>query len=80
MLLLVKKYGLSHICALPEFQSIGIVERSRLPYNFPYLDIHLSYDRSRSYSTIEFYYRGAKDRNLQLRNLFEHLLSTALNG
>ena len=80
MLLLVNKYGLSHICALPEFENIGIVEASRLPFNFPYLDIYLSYDESRSYSNIEFFYRGAKDRKLELRNLFEYLLWTALNG
>ena len=80
MLILVNKYGLNHICALPEFQNIGSVQHNNLPYNFPYLDIYLSYDESRSYSNIEFYYRGAKDRKLQLRNLFEHLLWTALNG
>ena len=80
MLLLVNKYGLSHICALPEFQNIGIDETSRLAYNFPYLDIYLSYDERQSFSNIEFYYRGAKDRRLELRNLFEHLLWTALNG
>ena len=80
MLMLVNKYGLSHICALPEFKNVEIEKVWILPYNFPYLDIYLSYDESRSFSNIEFYYRGAKDRNLQLRNLFEHLLWTAING
>ena len=55
MLILVNKYGLNHICALPEFKNIGIVDPSKLGYNFPYLDIYLSYNESRSYSNIEFY-------------------------
>ena len=84
MLLLVNKYGFSHVCAFPELKNIGD-EMWGLPFNFPFLDIHLSYRmiRDRVYHpvpTIEFYYRGAKDRNLQWRNLFEHLLSTALIG
>ena len=58
MLLLVKKYGLSHVCALQEFKDIGpnalwtisgpynkLWSRPYdilMPYNFPFLDIYLS--------------------------------------
>ena len=77
MLMLVNKYGLSHVCALQVFQNIGIESIFEVPYNFPYLDIYLS---DPSYVDIEFYYRGAKERNLKFRNLFEYLLSEASNG
>ena len=46
MLILVKKYGLSHVCALQEFKAIGgnAVWNAvmLMPYNFPFLDIYLS--------------------------------------
>ena len=77
MLMLINEYGLSHVCALHEFQNIAPRLFETYPYNFPYLDIYLSDPYS---PTIEFYYRGAKDRNLQFKNLFEYLLSTASNG
>ena len=75
MLLLVNKYGLSHVCAMREFQNIADPLTILLPFNFPYLDIYLSGN-----STIEFYYRGTKDRKLNFKNLFEYLLWTASNG
>lgn len=77
MLLLVNKYGLSHVCALEEFQNIEVDKFKPLynGYNFPYLDIYIS-----GYSTIEFYYRGSQFRKLKFKNLFEYLLWTALNG
>ena len=77
MLMLVNQYGLSHVCAEPEF--IG----RREDYYFPYLDIKISYLRDEwVYATlngtspyeIEFYYRGALDRNFKFKNLFEYLL------
>ena len=74
MLILVNKYGLIHVCALPEFKNIGI-SIFTLPYSFPYLDIYFLSNQS-----IEFYYRGIKDRNLKFKNLFEYLVWTALNG
>ena len=76
MLILINQYGLSHVCALQEFENIGNQIFSELPYNFPHLDIYLP---DPSNSKIEFYYRGAKDRNIQFKNLFEYLLSTAEN-
>ena len=81
MLMLVNKFGLSHVCALREFQNIGTVLYTPdypfiyAPYNFPYLDIFLS-----GYLRIEFYYRGTKDRKLKFKNLFEYLLWTTSNG
>ena len=80
MLILVNKYGLSHVCALQEFQDIGPSQIRTMPYNFPFLDIYLSntsHKRGEQYnSTIEFYYRGTKDQNLTFKNLFEYLFST----
>ena len=74
MLILINKYGLSHVCALPEFKNVGN-QLLFLPYNFPYLDIYFP-----SNETIEFYYRGTKDRTLEFKNLFEYLVWTTLNG
>ena len=74
MLMLVNEYGLSHVCALREFQKID-ESLFQLPYNFPYLDISLSGNLA-----IEFYYRGTKDRKLKFKNLFEYLLWAASNG
>ena len=83
--MLVNQYGLSHVCAEPEFQFIG----RREDYYFPYLDIKLSYLRGEyideflngtngtigyNYYEIEFYYRGALDRDFKFENLFEYLL------
>ena len=82
MLLLLNKYGLSHVCALEEFQNIGIPSQ-RLPYSFPNLDIllpgGLGLRFGHSDSAIEFFNRGAHDRQLEFNNLFEYLLSAASN-
>ena len=77
MLILVNEYGLSHVCALPEFENIEKLSgrQTKLPYNFPYLDIYFP-----SNKTIEFYYRGTKDRTLKFKNLLEYLIWTTLNG
>ena len=77
MLMLVNKFGLSHVCAFQEFQNIGDPlcydpKCKPLPYNFPYLDIYLPGNL-----IIEFYFRGTKDRNLKFQNLFEYLLWTS---
>ena len=88
MLKLVKKYGLSHVCALEQFKNIGTTSLNvKLPYNFPNLDIHLSgaiglltFAIERNVSAIKFYYRGANDRKLEFQNLFEYLLWAASNG
>ena len=90
MLLLVNKYGLSHVCALEEFQNLGIPS-DRLPYNFPNLDILFPlglrsspsdscFDSCFNSAAIEFFYRGVHDRQLEFNNLFEYLLWTASNG
>ena len=86
MLLLLNKYGLSHVCALQEFQDIGPVSSDLsilnfiMPYNFPFLDIYLSDTPFNTKLAIEFYYRGTRDKNLAFKNLFEYLLSTAVDG
>ena len=92
MLILVKKYGLSHVCALQEFTDMpnalwsrpnpyGLRAKLMAESNFPFLDIYLSntsYKWAEQFnSTIEFYYRGTKDKNLTFKNLFEYLFSTA---
>ena len=59
MLILVNEYGLSHVCALPEFENIG--KLAYLPYNFPYLDIYFPSNKTEFDFPIEFYYRGTKD-------------------
>ena len=76
MLMLVNRFGLSHVCALEEFENIENPYHDR-NYNFPYLDIYLSKVPNLK---IEFYYRGAKDRNFKFKNLFEYLLWSASNG
>ena len=86
MLMLLNKYGLSHVCAFDEFENIGVPARSRrnrpnlpndFPYNFPYLDIYFPDSRT---SAIEFYYQGARDRRFKFKNLFEYMLWNSLNG
>ena len=78
MLMLINEYGLSHVCAFEDLQNIGISrERTDTPLYFPYLDIYLP-DPSKS--AIEFYYRGARDRNFKFKNLFEYVLWTGLYG
>ena len=94
MLSLVNKYGLSHVCANREFQNIEYWgddkddgEREYL-FNFPYIDMYFSKEhiegsastRWAEESKIEFYFRGAKERRLKFRNLFEYFLSTTLHG
>ena len=46
MLSLVNKYGLSHVCADPEFENIEYFGDEKggdreIPINFPYLDMHV---------------------------------------
>lgn len=80
MMRLVNKYGLSHVCANQELEERG-------NYDYPYMDISWTYifDWNISMygewlSYIEFYFRGALDRNSRLKNLFEYLLLTSWNG
>lgn len=56
--------------------------RSDPTYNFPYLDIYLSKTIEDFIQDlkIEFYHRGAKDRNLEFNNLFEYLLWSTSYG
>ena len=86
--MLVNRFGLSHVCAIEEFENIGKPVDSRFkPYYFPYLDTYLSIDYNYFGSylmieniKIEIYYRGAKDRKLKFKNLFEYLLWSASSG
>ena len=87
MLSLVNKYGLSHVCADPEFKNIEYIgdgKRFReIPINFPYLDIYskpeIVYEAlTRIY--IEFFLRGTKDKVWEFQNLFEYLYWTSLHG
>lgn len=102
MLSLVKRYGLSHVCARSEFENIGPYvsdDNSRPRFNFPYLDIYIyqentsqeytrevfgeifpSFRKDYQEKNIKFYFRGAKDEDLEFQNLFEYLLSTSLHG
>lgn len=77
MMMLINKYGLSHVCAKPELE-----ETKNSTY--PYLDISLTYNVHNfitlATQNIEFYFRGALDQNSRLKNLFEYLLLTSLNG
>ena len=83
MLMLVNRFGLSHVCALEEFKNT--LDKRFKPYYFPYLDTYISIDYI-AYPElienwkIEFYYRGAKDRKLKFENLFEYLLWSASYG
>ena len=77
MMMLVNKYGLSHVCAKEELEETE-------DYNFPYLDVSFTHILNRRggfwESYAEFYFRGALDRNSRLTNLFEYLLLTSWNG
>ena len=77
MIMLVNKYGMSHVCAKQELHA-------RESYDYPYLDISWTYIFKSDYGVfhkyIEFYFRGALDRNSSLTNLFEYLLLTSWNG
>ena len=87
MLSLVNKYGLSHVCADPEFRNIeyeGDGKRYReIPINFPYLDMHSKPEFSHTTLArinIEFFLRGTKDKVREFQNLFEYLYWTSLHG
>ena len=83
MMMLVNKYGLSHVCAKKELEETGL-------NIFPYLDVssqlaectHFDPDTKTCYGYIpqmKFYFRGALDRNSPLKNLFEYLLLKSWN-
>ena len=88
MLSLVNKYGLSHVCANPEFQNIehvrdGKVGDRTIMFNFPYIDMHfnlIKLDYNLDAFNIEFFLRGTKDKELEFQNLFEYLFWTSLHG
>ena len=84
MLSLVNKYGLSHVCANPEFQNIehmldGKLGDRTIMLNFPYLDMRLRED-DHSEKNYEFFLRGTKDKEIEFENLFEYLFWTSLHG
>ena len=91
MLSLVNKYGLSHVCADPEFENIEYFGDQKggdreIPINFPYLDMHAKPEFSREWPeklagiNIEFFLRGTKDKEWEFQNLFEYLFWTSLHG
>ena len=88
MLSLVNKYGLSHVCADPEFENIEYFGDEKggdreIPINFPYLDMHAKPRFSRDWLAginIEFFLRGTKDKMWEFQNLFEYLFWTSLHG
>ena len=90
MLSLVNKYGLSHVCADPEFKNIEYFGDGKArknfrvtPINFPYLDMHSKpefSDKNLTRIDIEFYLRGTKDKMWEFKNLFEYLYWTSLHG
>ena len=75
MLMLVNQFGLNHVCAEPEFQYFG---KERYDYHFPYLDINATVSNDTLDYEIEFYFRGALDRDFKFKNLFEYLLWASL--
>ena len=84
MLSLVNKYGLSHVCANPEFENIenrgdGKDKDRDIMFNFPYIDMHFKLNNNRD-AIIEFFLRGTKDKELEFQNLFEYLFWTSLHG
>ena len=88
MLSLVNKYGLSHVCANPEFENIENVGDGKdgdrdIMFNFPYIDMHfnlIKLDYNLHAFNIEFFLRGTKDKELEFQNLFEYLFWTSLHG
>ena len=78
MLSLVNKYGLSHVCADPEFKNIEYFgdgkDGNRDIFNFPYLDMHFNETSS------GIFLRGTKDKEWEFKNLFEYLFWTSLHG
>ena len=84
MLVLINKYGLSHVCGNQIFDNIektnnDIFGRGE-PFSFPYLDAYLNFNRSTWEYNVEFYARGQKDHDINYRNIFEYLLSTTSHG
>ena len=93
MLSLVNKYGLSHVCADPEFENIEYSWDQKgdrdfaYEINFPYLDMHLKpgiiyreWPEILAGINIEYFLRGTKDKVWEFQNLFEYLLWTSLHG
>ena len=86
MLSLVNKYGLSHVCANPEFENIendgdGKDGDRDIMFNFPYIDMHFKLNNNDyDFDIIEFFLRGTKDKELEFQNLFEYLFWTSLHG
>ena len=85
MLSLVNKYGLSHVCANPEFQNIehvrdGKVGDRTIMFNFPFLDMHFKENENYSDENYDFFLRGTKDKEIEFKNLFEYLFWTSLHG
>ena len=72
MLSLVNKYGLSHVCADPEFKNIEKESDGKqikpdqryVLFNFPYLDMHIDGDHftGGNDTNFEFFLRGTKDK------------------
>ena len=91
MLLLVRKYGFTHVCANREYfikRDPSLKNQAAenpsfwKPYlNYPYLDFHIQKQREERVD-IEFYFRGALDqeREAEFQNLFEYLLSRSYVG
>ena len=84
MLVLINKFGLSHVCGNQIFDNIEKTNSANHgrgePFNFPYLDTYLSFNRSAWEYNVEFYLRGQKDHDINFRNIFEYLLSTTSHG
>ena len=84
MLVLINKYGLSHVCGNQIFDNLektNIANNGRgEPFNFPYLDTYLSLNWSTWDYNVEFYARGQKDHEINYKNIFEYLLSTTSHG
>ena len=90
MLSLVNKYGLSHVCADPEFENIEYLGDQKgdreIAINFPYLDMHVKPEFYREWPeilagiNIEYFLRGTKDKVWEFQNLFEYLFWTSLHG
>ena len=88
MLSLVNKYGLSHVCANPEFENIehwgdGKDGDRDFMFNFPYLDMYIQeayFSKNWPETSMAFFLRGTKDKEWKFQNLFEYLYWTSLHG
>ena len=72
MMALINKYGHSHVCAQQEHSFLNSI-RSQ------YLDTYYSNDFING-TQREIYFRGTRDRNSKLNNLFEYLILTSWNS